>query len=140
MKKISFGNHLWHQTNSRNEILQKELTRLKLTTLLPSNTADEMEHLFLVDKFTKAFMIFKIVDFNMRLSAECILFINKSKIKNVDFIEEGSQIARLIWPNLDQFVEIEAGKINSPSGYCFKLAGWTNHGRNDRGNFIYSNP
>lgn len=126
----------WTRINLDNQQLKKELARWNLFI---SKREHNDSYIILSHQTDKAYMVFKL---NRRDKSfiTCILFINRSNTKNVELIKEATLIVNSTWPRLSMTVEIETGKINSPSGYCFKLSGWTNRGRNERDNFIYSKP
>lgn len=133
-------NLFWKKVKTPDRFIQNELIKHKILYPGITDTSDlKREYLILIYDSGRAIMVFKVQTYETELKTVCVLFINHTQTKNVPLISEASRIAKEYWPH-ELLVEIEPGKINSPTGYCFKLAGWTNLGRNTKGNFIYSNP
>jgi hypothetical protein len=67
----------------------------------------------------------------------CSIFRNEGPLRSSDLILEAEQLAWRRWPGQRLFTYVWPAKVKSVNpGYCFKMAGWQQCGRNKDGRLI----
>ena len=68
---------------------------------------------------------------------ECTIFRNEGPMRSSDLILEAEELAWERWPGQRLFTYVWPAKVKSVNpGYCFKIAGWKQCGRNADGRLV----